>query len=209
MLGIFGGSFDPVHLGHIKLALALLEQYNFEQIQFIPCQQSPLKEKTFVDARHRWEMLRIVTRSYDRLTIDDRELKRPGPSYTIDTLKEIHEETQHKRVLVLILGVDTYLDFCKWYHFSEILSFCHVMLLQRSGYTLPNSGCEKELYDAHKTADFTKISSTQNGYIFLSDIEKFDISSTTIRDYISEGKQPKFLLPGNIWNYISKYNLYQ
>ena len=144
MLGIFGGSFDPVHLGHVKSALALLEQYNFELIRFIPCQQSPLKEKTFVDARHRWEMLSIVTRSYDRLTIDDRELRRSGPSYTIDTLKEIHEETQHKTVLVLILGVDAYLDFCKWHHFNEILSFCHVMLLQRSGYTLPNSGCEKE-----------------------------------------------------------------
>lgn len=209
MLGIFGGSFDPVHLGHIKSALALLDQYNFEQIRFIPCQQSPLKEKTFVGAGHRLEMLSIVTRSYDRLTIDDREIRRSGPSYTIDTVKEIHEETQHKKVLVLILGVDAYLDFCKWHNFNEILSFCHVMLLQRSGYTLPNSGCEKELYDAHQTADFTKISSTQNGYIFLSDIEKFDISSTTIRDYILEGKQPKFLLPGNIWNYISKYNLYK
>ena len=209
MLGIFGGSFDPVHLGHIKSALALLKTYNFEQIRFIPCQQSPLKEETIVDAGHRWEMLNLVTCSNDKLIVDDRELRRSGPSYTIHTVKEICEETQEKLTLVLILGVDVFLDFCKWHQFNKILSFCHVMLLQRPGYTVPKSGCEKELYDTYLTSNIAQLSLTQHGFIFLSDIEKFDISSTTIRDYIHKGKQPKFLLPGNIWNYIHRNNLYQ
>ena len=209
MLGIFGGSFDPVHLGHIKSAIALLNCYEFEEIRFIPCQQSPLKKKAFVDVQYRWEMLNLITESNDKLTVDDLEIKRPGPSYTIDTVQEIYEKNQKKNVLVLIVGLDAYLEFCAWHKYSEILSYCHVMLLQRPGYALPKYGCEKDLYDEYVTLDIEKLLRTKNGYIFLSDIEKIDISSTTIRQIIAAEEEPKFLLPGSIWSYIKRNKLYQ
>ncbi len=209
MLGIFGGTFDPIHFGHIKSALALLEHFDFEQIRFIPCQQSPLKQEVYADARHRWQMLNLVTNTNAKFFADDRELKRRGPSYTIDTLKELREETKAQKVLVLILGIDAFLSFCQWHRYDEILSFCHIMLLQRAGYTLLKQGCERELYDAHVTNDIMDISGTLNGHIFLSDEEKIEISSTAIRQCISEGQQPRYLLPGNVWNYIRRNNLYQ
>ena len=131
MLGIFGGSFDPLHFGHIKSALALLERYEFSEIRFIPCKQSPLKDGTVASGRHRWEMLSLFTKSMDKLSVDDIELKRDGPSFTIDTVKEIYESLNNEYVLVLILGIDAYLEFCKWKNYNEILSYCHVMILQR------------------------------------------------------------------------------
>ena len=209
MLGVFSGSFDPIHFGHIKSALALLEHYDFEQIRFIPCQQSPHKQKVYADAQHRWQMLNLVTESNVKLIADKRELKCSGPSYTIDTLIGLHEETKSKQALVLIIGVDAFLSFCKWHRYDEVLSLCHIMLLPRAGYMLPQQGCEKELYDAHITDDIVKISGTLNGYIYLTEEEKIEISSTAVRQCISEGKQPRYLLPGNVWNYIRRNNLYQ
>ena len=154
-------------------------------------------------------MLNLVTNTNVKFIADDRELKRRGPSYTIDTLRELQEETKAQKVLVLILGIDAFLSFCQWHRYDEILSFCHIMLLQRSGYTLLKQGCERELYDVHVTDDIMNIYETLNGHIFLSDEKIIEISSTAIRQCISEGEQPRYLLPGNVWNYIRRNNLYQ
>lgn len=208
MLGIFGGSFDPIHFGHIKLALALLEHFDFEQIRFIPCQQSPHKQAVHANAQHRWQMLELVTNAYTKLIADDRELKRSGLSYTIDTLKELRAETKSRQTLVLIIGIDAFLNFCKWRQFEEILLICHMMLLPRSGYGLPQEGCEKELYDTHGTDDIMDLSGALNGFIYLSDAKEIDVSSTAIRECISADAQPRYLLPGNVWNYIRRNNLY-
>lgn len=208
MIGIFGGSFDPVHFGHIKPALALLEHYEFDQISFIPCKQSPLKNETLADENYRLEMLNIVAKSHEKLTVDDRELKREGPSYTIETLKELRAEIGESKTLVMLMGVDIYLSFCKWHKYDEILSYCHIMLLQRPGYSLPTEGCEFEIYHQHVTQDISKLSESDKGKIYLSDILKIDISSTSIRKTISNGEQPKYLLPGSVWSYIKRNNLY-
>ena len=209
MLGIFGGSFDPIHFGHIKLALTLLERFEFEQIRLIPCQISPLKETVHASAKHRWHMLNLVCSSQPKLVADDRELERKSPSYTIDTLMDLREECGEKQSLVLIVGVDAFLEFCKWHCYEEILAFCHLFLLQRPGYVLPESGCEKEYFELNNTEDSNILTNTPSGNIYLSNLEKVDVSSTMIRKAISEGLQPKYLLPGNIWNYIRRNKLYQ
>ncbi len=209
MIGIFGGSFDPIHFGHIKSILALLEHYNFDHVRLIPCQQSPLKDKIYASAQQRWDMLNLVTRSNEKLIADARELKRQGPSYTIDTLREIRGEFGLQTSLVLIIGIDAFLNFCKWYKYDEILSLGHIMLLQRPGYILPNSGCENELFNEHVTDEIDHISNAANGKIYLSNEEKIEISSTIIRQCISESRQPKYMLPGTVWNYIIRNNLYK
>jgi len=209
VLGIFGGSFDPIHFGHIKSALALLERFDFEQIRFIPCQLSPHKESAHASVSHRWQMLNLVCSSHEKFIADNRELKRQAPSYTIDTLLELREEFGEQEVLVLVIGVDAFLSFCKWHRYEEILSQCHILLMQRTGYSMPGSGCEKEYYDLKSSKDFKMLSSTPCGNIYTSELEKFDISSTTIRKIISQGQQPKYLLPGNVWNYIRRNKLYK
>ncbi len=209
MIGIFGGSFDPIHFGHIKLVLTLLEHYDFENIRLIPCQLSPHKKKTYASAKHRFAMLNLVTASNDKLIADDRELRRAGVSYTIDTLRELREEIGVKKAIVMIAGVDAYASFCEWHEYAEILSLCHIMLLQRPTYELPNEGCEKELYDSCNTNDIYDLKDKSNGYIYLCNEEKYDISSTDIRQTIRSGQQPRYFLPGNIWNYIRRNELYK
>lgn len=209
MLGIFGGTFDPVHFGHIKLARALLEHFDFEQIRFIPCRQPPHKQAVCVDAGYRRHMLSLVTRSNPGLVVDDRELKRSGPSYTIETLKALRRETGAARALVMILGMDAFLNFCTWYKYEEILSICHIMLLRRPGYRLAGQGCEHGLYKAHGTEEILTVRQAPCGYIYLSDEEEIEISSTAIRQCIAEGRQPRYLLPGNVWNYIRRQGLYR
>lgn len=209
MLGIFGGSFDPPHFGHIKSALALLEHFKFEQIRFIPCQLSPHKDSVNASAKHRWQMLNLVCNSHKKLIADDRELKRPAPSYTIDTLLELREEFGAQQSLVLILGMDAYLKFCTWHRYDEILSLCHLILMQRPGYNLPVSGCEKDIYDASKTEEIINLENTSYGNIYMSNFQKIDISSSVVRKEIIEKQHAKYLLPGNVWNYIRRNKLYQ
>jgi len=217
MLGIFGGSFDPVHFGHIKSALALLELFEFEQIRFIPCQLSPLKEKVYANEKHRWQMLNLVCNSHQKLATDDRELKREGPSYTIDTLIELREEFGERQSIVLIVGMDAFLEFSKWHQYQEILSYCHILLMQRPGYSFSKSETElgstsilaKEYFETNKTDNIKLLGDSPSGKIYMSDLEKIDISSTLIRKTISEGRQPKYMLPGNVWNYIRRNKLYQ
>ena len=209
VLGIFGGAFDPVHLGHIKLALALQERFDFEQIRFIPCRQPPHKKATFAGMEHRRHMLTLVTDSTPAFIVDDRELKRPGPSYTIDTLRELREQIGATQVLVLILGIDAFLDFCSWHEYGEILSICHIMLLRRPGYHLEGQGCEQSLYEKHGTDQIAQVRQCANGFIFLTDEEQVETSSSVIRRCISEGRQPRYLLPGNVWKYIREHDLYR
>jgi len=213
MLGIFGGSFDPPHFGHIKSALALLERFDFEQLRFIPCQLSPHKEMVHANASHRWQMLNLICGGNEKFIADDRELKRTAPSYTIDTLQELRDEVGEQQSLVLILGIDVFLSFCKWHRYKEILSLCHIVLMQRPGYSLPDNTpgleCEKEYYELHNTKDFKILANTPCGKIYVSELEKIDISSTTIREIISKGQQHKYLLPGNVWNYIRRNKLYK
>ena len=211
MIGIFGGSFDPIHFGHIKSALALLENFEFTQIRFMPCQLSPLKGNVFANAQHRWQMLSLVCSSQAKLLVDDRELKRQEPSYTIDSVIELREEFGGSQSLVLIVGVDAYLAFCKWHRYEEILSYCHVILLHRPGYSLSESGseCEKEYYELNKTEDSKLLAMQSHGKIYMSELEKLDISSTLIREMIAQGKQPKYMLPGNVWNYVRRNELYK
>lgn len=217
MIGIFGGSFDPVHFGHIKTALTLLEQFEFEHIRFIPCQLSPHKESVNADARHRWQMLNLVCDSNPKLITDDRELKRQPPSYTIDTLLELRKDYGEQQSLVLILGMDAYLSFCAWHRYEEILTIGHIILMGRPGYSMGKKSselekatdCEREYYDLNKVEEINELVNTPNGKIFKCNFEELDISSTMIRNKISEGHQPKFMIPGNVWNYIRRNKLYE
>ncbi len=214
MIGVFGGSFDPPHFGHIKSALALLEFFPFEQIRFIPCQLSPHKNKVHASAEHRLNMMNLVCKGIEEFKVDDRELNRPPPSYTIDTLVEIREELGEKQSLVLIMGLDAFQSFCKWHRYEEILSYSHILLLHRPGYQFshmqenPDLACEKEILDSYLGEDLTSLHKTPNGKIVISELEEVDTSSTQIREMIAAGEQPRYVIPGVIWNYIKRNKLY-
>ena len=135
-IGIFGGTFDPIHYGHLRTAFELLQTLDFEAVRFVPCGDPPHRGVTFASAALRLEMVRAATRDEPRFVVDDRELRREGPSYSIDTLMSLREEFPD-RSLCLITGMDAFLGLPTWHRSDEILDFAHMWL-----HTGPDGGLQ-------------------------------------------------------------------
>ena len=208
-IGILGGSFDPIHFGHIKPGLQLAEKFQLQSIRLIPCKVSPFKDDTFASAQHRWNMISIISGSSELFEADSRELERNTPSYTYETLREIASEVSSETTLFWIMGEDALLGFPGWYHAEEIMRLCHVLVMRRPGYDASDDGETSEWLKRYMCDDKDKLEQKQCGYIYITDVELFDISSTQIRDIVQAGEQPRFMLPGGVWNYIKRNNLYQ
>lgn len=130
LIGLYGGSFDPVHLGHIALAEALRDRFHFQEIRFLPAARNPLKGDAS-DNRHRLAMLELALNGKQALTIDTRELHRPPPSYTIDTLRELRHELGDDASLVFIMGQDSYNDLPRWKDWQQLTHYAHLLVVNR------------------------------------------------------------------------------
>lgn len=208
MIGVFGGSFDPIHFGHIKPLTELSEIFNFTEIRLIPTFQSPANKLFFASANHRYRMAAIIASSgSNNLVSDDVELRKEGISYTYDTIKIIKKET-NKEDLCLILGLDVFLNIETWYNYLEILKEVNIIVINR-----PDSNVKKienmnfEILDriTSNKIDFLKNEKKQ---IFFYKMSSINISSTKIRDMIRKGKNPVGLIPGSIMSYIKRNKLY-
>lgn len=208
-IGILGGSFDPIHFGHVKPSLQLAEKFQLQSIKLIPCKTSPFKDATFASAQHRWNMVSIIAGSSELFEADARELERNTPSYTYDTLKEIAQEISDNSTLFWIMGEDALPDFPRWHQAEKIMQLCHVLVMRRPGYDASDDVETNPWFRTYMCADKNKLQEKQSGYIYMTDVELFDISSTQIRETVHAGDQPRFLLPGGVWNYIKRNHLYQ
>ncbi|MEO0292948.1 MAG: nicotinate (nicotinamide) nucleotide adenylyltransferase [candidate division WOR-3 bacterium] len=185
MKGIFGGNFDPVHIGHLILATDALDLLNLEKILFVPAWRSPFKNsEDSLPFKDRYNMLKLATKSSKFFEVLDIESKRKGISYTYDTIKELLKK---EKELCLLIGEDQACDFKKWYKWEEILKLVKVFVFRRS-VVIPKK--------------FPK------GLILLNS-RIVQISSTEIRDKIKEGKPVDFLLPKEVLTYINRRNLYK
>jgi nicotinate-nucleotide adenylyltransferase len=132
LLGIFGGTFDPIHYGHLRTVFEMLEVLNFDEVTLVPSGDPPHRGKTFADAEQRLEMVRVAVQGQPGFSVDDCELRRDGPSYTIDTLSTIREERPDVAV-GLIVGMDAFLGLTSWHRWSEILDLAHLVVAHRPG----------------------------------------------------------------------------
>ncbi len=208
MIGILGGTFDPIHFGHIKPALDVLKNIPFEHIRFIPS-GAPLHRPTpLASAAHRWEMLNIVTRQQPGFVADDRELRSGGPVYTVDTLTELRSELGCHEVLCWIMGADAFAALEEWHQWERILDLCHIIVMARPGILLPQEGALAELLDNARADCPADLVHRTHGRILIREASLIDISATSIRKLIAQGEAPRYLLPGPVWNYIRRYGLY-
>lgn len=184
-IGIFGGAFDPPHLGHLILAEKIREEFNLDKIIFIPTNIPPHKEKPIASPNDRVLMLKFATEENPYFQISTTEIKRGGISYTIDTIKELKQMGE----LFLIIGADEAKQFDKWKNFNEILSLCKIIIVGRNR-------IKKD-----------ELPSILNKAFFI----EFDvnISSTEIRERVKAGKSIKYLVPNEIEMYIKNKNLYK
>ena len=207
-LGIFGGSFDPIHYGHLRSAFEVLQALRFEEIRFIPCGDPAQRGSTVAAAELRLRMVEVATREQHGFTCDDRELRRAGPSYTIDTLATLREEFP-QRSLALILGMDAFLGLSKWHRWYEILDIAHIVVAHRPGWQAPGTGPLGELIAAFGTQRLDDLHDALHGRIHSHAGTQFEISSTEIRDLIAAGRDARFLMPDAVRDVIKESRLYE
>lgn len=210
MIGILGGTFDPIHYGHLRMAEELADALRLSQVRFIPSASPPHKSAPVTSALHRCQMVQLAIAGNARFALDDRELKRTGASYSIDTLLSLREELGESVVLGLIMGSDVFAEFDRWHRWQEILGVCHLVLVGR-----PNAGPAENLRPALQTLlqeclakDPAQLVSSASGRIILQHITALDISATAIRQDLSHRRSARYLLPDAVTDYIHRHQLY-
>ncbi|MGB5512289.1 MAG: nicotinate-nucleotide adenylyltransferase [Woeseiaceae bacterium] len=206
-VGVFGGTFDPVHYGHLRTAFELLQALRLDEVRFVPCSDPPHRGKTFASAAERLRMVALAIDGQEGFVADDRELARGGPSYSIDTLLTLREEFP-QRSLGLILGMDAFLGLHTWYRWDEILDVAHIVVAHRPGWKAPDIGPLGELLEEFGTHRVDDLHEALCGRIHIHAVTQLEISSTEIRDLVAAGRDPRFLMPDTVCQAIGESACY-
>jgi nicotinate-nucleotide adenylyltransferase len=206
-IGIFGGTFDPIHYGHLRSAFELLQALDLGEVRFVPSAEPPHRGGTFAPAELRYRMVEVAVAGQPGFVIDDCEFRRDGPSYSIDTVAAIREE-HADRSLCLITGMDAYLGLTTWHRWDEILNIAHIIVAHRPGWKLPETGELGELLAAHGTKDIVDLHSAPAGRIYDHAVTQLEIASTEIRELIAAGRDPRFLMPDAVRDIIVESGCY-
>lgn len=210
-MGLFGGTFNPIHLGHLRGAEEIREAFGLREVIFIPAALPPHKEKvSVIEANHRMEMVRLATASNPYFSTSEIELKREGKSYTIDTLRYFREKFPNP--LFFILGRDAFVEIETWKDFKQLFSLSNFIVMTRPGgqKILSSSPLPKALiplfqYDPKKGGWLHPSGHT----LYFKEISYLEISSTKIRELIEKGESVKYLIPSEVERYIKEKRLYQ
>jgi nicotinate-nucleotide adenylyltransferase len=196
-IGIFGGTFDPIHYGHLRSAFELLQALRLSEVRFVPSADPPHRNSTFAPARLRYRMVEVAVTDQPGFVVDDCEFRRDGPSYTFDTLTAVREE--HPDVsLCLITGMDAYLGLTSWHRWDEILNLAHIIVAHRPGWKLPDTGELGELLAANGATSVDDLHRSSCGRIYDHAVTQLEIASTEIRALIAAGRDPRFLMPDSV-----------
>jgi len=207
MIGIFGGTFDPVHHGHLRIALDAAEALELQQIRLVPLAQAVHREQPLASVTQRLAMLHLAIDGHSLYTVDDREIQRGGDSYMIDTLTSLQQDLPGE-TLCLLMGSDAFNGFMRWRDPEGILATAHIAVLQRPGYRLPDDPSLRELTEIHHT-DVSGLQRGSSGGLVFLDVTQLEIASSNIRQRIQEGRDPAWLLPDAVGDYITRQELYR
>lgn len=211
-IGIFGGSFNPPHNGHVNSLTTVQKKMGFDKIHIIPNSQNPLKVPTEAPAdEHRLKMAQLAFQSYgDAFYVDDIELKRGGKSYTIDTIKELRKQYDSKN-LYLIIGADNFETFSEWKDYKKILEEVNLVVTTRPGYNIPEAADEFPDYLTALIAesDFGAVELTTGRSIEFLTLQDLDISSSELRKKLRVGRPVEKYLPLAVESYLKEHSLYK
>jgi len=206
-IGVLGGTFDPVHFGHLRMAIELKQALQLAQVKLIPCFQPVHRKNPTATPMQRVEMLKIAVHDEPDLVIDLCEIERKGPSYTIDTLEHLKARFPQSP-LCMFMGIDALLSFTSWHQWEKILSIAHLIIAYRPFYQLPNTGLIADILKERLIQDVGLLHQQLAGLILLHPITSLDISATDIRRQISQGLNTRFLLPDPVYQYIKTHGIY-
>ena len=208
MIGIFGGTFDPIHHGHLRIALDAVEAAGLERVHLIPLAQAVHRDQPQTPAAQRLAMVERAAAEHPKLIADAREIERGGDSYMVDTLQSLHDELPGQS-LCLLLGSDAFNGFLRWKSPERILELANILVMQRPGYHLPDDPVLVGLVEQHRVDSADQLGDLAAGGICFHDVTQLDISSSDIRERISQGRDPACLLPAAVVDFIGQHGLYR
>ena len=201
MIGILGGTFDPVHFGHLRPALEVMQAIGLEQVRFLPNRVPPHRETPWLDVDKRLELLNIAIDDQPGFVLDERELKREGRSYMVDTLESLRKDFPEQPVC-MILGMDAFLGIQQWHQWQRLPDLCHIVVTRRPGFELDDAFVSQQPFAPATTV--SELTQEGNGRFLLQSVTQLDISASTIRALLVKGQSVRYLLPDEVNNRLLK-----
>ena len=213
-VGILGGTFDPIHLAHLRLAEEAADALGLAEVRLIPSANPPHRDTPAASAEQRLAMVKLAIADNFRLKADDRELRRAAPSYTVDTLQSLRAELGPERPLCLLMGADAFLLLETWSRWTTLSDLAHIVVAWRPGHppqhwTDHMGPALRATFQARQTDDPVRLRRAPAGSVFPLAITQLDISANRIRELLAAGKSPRYLLPRIVLDYIEIQRLYR
>jgi nicotinate-nucleotide adenylyltransferase len=207
-IGIFGGTFDPIHFGHLRTAFELLQALRLNEMRFMPAGNPPHRESTAASAEERLAMVQAATADQPGFVVDDREIRRKGLSYSVDTMRTLRADFPEGS-LCLIVGMDAFLGLPKWRQWRELLELAHLVVAHRPGWRAPSMGPLGELLVDRGTGRINDLHEAHAGCIYIHAVTQLEISSTEVRKLIGAGRDPRYLMPDSVCEIIAATGCYR
>lgn len=208
-IAVFGGTFDPVHCGHIRSAVAVRDALSVQEVRMIPSLSPPHRDLPESSADHRVAMLHAAVAGEPGIVVDEREVYRDGPSYTVDTLRSLRSELGADTSIYFVMGADAFYTLDQWYKWQEIIELSHIVVLKRPGFPL-KAPDEMQLWMKDKAVVAgASLSDWAYGNVVFLELEQVLVSSTLVRQAIHQGNSTDEMLPTSVIQYISCNSLYE
>jgi nicotinate-nucleotide adenylyltransferase len=206
-IGVFGGTFDPIHYGHLRTAFELWQELRLTEVRFLPTGSPPHRDQPYASPELRLRMVQAAVADQPAFVVDDREVRRSGLSYSVDTLTELRRELSD-RSLCLLLGMDAFLGLPNWHRWRELLSLAHIVVAHRPGWKAPTMGPLGEVMVDHGTGTIRELHEKPYGRIYVHAVTQLEISSTELRQLIEAGRDPRYLVPESVREIIHETRSY-
>jgi nicotinate-nucleotide adenylyltransferase len=206
-IGLFGGTFDPLHYGHLRTAFELWQALKLSEVRFMPTGSPPHREQPQAPAQLRLEMVKAAIADQPAFVVDDREVRRTGVSYSVDTLTELRAEYP-QRSLCLLLGMDAFLGLPNWHRWRDLLDLAHIIVAHRPGWRAPTMGPLGEVMVDRGTGRVRDLHEQRAGCIYVHAVTQLEISSTELRQLISQGRDPRYIVPEEVRRIIRETRCY-
>jgi len=206
-LALFGGTFDPVHYGHLRCADEARQKLGLNKLYLLPVGTPPHRKPPQATTRQRLEMLHLAQAEFPQLEIDDRETRRSGPSYMVDTLQELRTEFPQTPLLLLI-GQDAANHLHSWFHWEQLFELTHIVILTRPGAKAEYRSDLARQMQRRVSADVQALCHSDAGGVLYLQVASIDVSATSIKSIMRLGRSPKSMLPSVVLDYINENQLY-